>query len=93
MAGTLASDAQASIRRMQEDPMGWSKWVRQIHRWVSIAFTVAVIIVTIIVVGGVESAEWVYLLPLLPLFILLFTGLNLFVQPYSSKWRSGRSRE
>lgn len=27
----------------------WSKWVRQIHRWLSIAFTVSVIIVTIVV--------------------------------------------
>jgi len=23
--------------------MNWNKWVRQIHRWVSIAFTVTVI--------------------------------------------------
>ena len=71
--------------------MNWNKWVRQIHRWLSIAFTVAVIIVTIIVVSGQEEpAEWVYLLPLLPLALLLFTGLYLFVLPYATKWRSGR---
>ena len=71
--------------------MSWSSRVRQVHRWVSIIFTVAVIIVTVIVVGGVEPAEWVYLLPLLPLFVLLFSGLNLFVQPYLAKRRSQRT--
>ena len=29
-------------------------------------------------------------LPLLPLALLLFTGLYLFVLPYATKWRSGR---
>jgi hypothetical protein len=28
--------------------------------------------------------------PLLPLALLLFTGLYLFVQPYVTKWRSRR---
>ena len=29
-------------------------------------------------------------LPLLPLFLLLFTGLYMFVLPYATEWRSGR---
>jgi hypothetical protein len=29
-------------------------------------------------------------LPLLPLALLLFTGLYLFVLPYATEWRSGR---
>ncbi|CCV12046.1 conserved hypothetical protein [Mesorhizobium sp. STM 4661] len=28
--------------------------------------------------------------PLLPLALLLFTGLYMFVLPYATKWRSGR---
>jgi hypothetical protein len=32
---------------------------------------------------------WVGLLALLPLALLLFTGLYLFALPYASKWRSG----
>ena len=28
--------------------------------------------------------------PLLPLALLLFTGLYLFALPYATKWRSGR---
>ena len=69
--------------------MNWNKWVRQTHRWLSIAFTVAVI-VNIVAVGKGKYTVWVGLLALLPLALLLFTGLYLFVLPYASKWRSGR---
>ena len=67
--------------------MNWNEWVRQTHRWLSIAFTVAVI-VNIIALGQAKPAVWVGLLALLPLALLLFTGLYLFVLPYAIKWRS-----
>jgi hypothetical protein len=69
--------------------MNWNRWVRQIHRWLSIAFTVAVI-VNIIALVQQEQAVWVGLLALLPLAFLLLTGLYLFVLPYAAKWRSGQ---
>jgi hypothetical protein len=69
--------------------LNWSKRVRQIHRWLSIAFTVAVIVNTV-AVGQKRYAAWVGLLALLPLALLLFTGLYLFVLPYATNWRSGR---
>ncbi len=69
--------------------MNWSKWVRQIHRWLSIAFTLAVI-VTFIALGQKEPVVWLSYLPLPPLALLMFTGLYLFVLPYSTKWRSAR---
>lgn len=69
--------------------MNWNKWIRQTHRWLSIAFTVAVI-VNIVAMGQEEPAVWVGLLALLPLALLLFTGLYLFVLPYAAKWSSGR---
>ena len=69
--------------------MNWNKWVRQTHRWLSIAFTVAVI-VNIVAVGKGKYTVWVGLLALLPLALLLFTGLYLFVLPYATKWGSGR---
>jgi hypothetical protein len=71
--------------------LNWNKWVRQIHRWLSIAFTVAVI-VSIVALVQEEPAVWVFFLPLLPLALLLFTGLYLFVLPYATKWRSGPQR-
>ena len=69
--------------------MNWNTWVRQIHRWLSIAFTVAVII-NIVALVQKEPAVWVGLLALLPLALLLLTGLYLFVLPYVAKWRSAR---
>ena len=69
--------------------MNWNKWVRQIHRWLAIAFTVTVI-VTFVALAQEEPAVWVAYVPLLPLTLLLFTGLYLFVLPHAGKWRSGR---
>jgi len=66
-----------------------NKWVRQIHRWLSIAFTLAVII-NGVAVGLKRYTNWVGLLALLPLALLLFTGLYLFVLPYAAKWRGPR---
>jgi hypothetical protein len=69
--------------------LNWNTWVRQIHRWLSIAFTVAVII-NIVALVQKEPAVWVGLLALLPPALLLLTGLYLFVLPYAAKWRSAR---
>ena len=72
--------------------LNWNKWVRQTHRWLSIAFTVAVI-VNIVAVGKGKYTVWVGLSALLPLALLLFTGLYLFVLPYATKWGSERSTD
>ena len=64
-------------------------WVRQVHRWLSIAFTVGVIVNGVAVVRG-KYTGWVGLLALLPLALLLFSGLYLFMLPYASKWGSVR---
>lgn len=70
--------------------MNTSKWIRQTHRWVCIIFTVAVIANFIALARG-EPPAWITYSPLLPLALLLFSGLYLFVLPYAAKWRSGRS--
>lgn len=68
--------------------MSGNAWARQIHRWSSIVFTVAVLFVTVVVAsGGEEPAGWVYLLPLPPLALLSLTGLFLFVLPYATRLR------
>jgi cellulose synthase/poly-beta-1,6-N-acetylglucosamine synthase-like glycosyltransferase len=72
--------------------MNWSKWIRQIHRWLSIAFTVTVI-ANFVAMGWGRSPPWVVYSPLLPLFLLLATGLYMFALPYTANWRSGRREE
>jgi hypothetical protein len=66
-----------------------SKWVRQTHRWVAIVFTLTVIanFVDMAVRPGQPPGLVTYS-PLLPLFLLLFSGLYLFALPYVTKWRS-----
>ncbi len=64
--------------------MNWSEWIRQTHRWISVAFTMAVIINGVTVVRGKYSNK----LGLYAVAILaLLTGLYLFVLPYFCKWR------
>ena len=67
--------------------MSWSKWIRQIHRWLSIAFTLTVIANLAAMTRG-QPPAWVTYSPLFPLALLLLTGLYMFVLPYASKWRS-----
>jgi len=72
--------------------LNWSSLIRQTHRIVSIVFTVTVIANFVVMSQGPPPA-WVTYSPLLPLALLLFTGLYLFVLPYATKWRSGRRIE
>jgi len=66
--------------------MNWSKWFRQVHRWLSIAFTLAVIVNLASMTQG-QPAVWIGLLALVPLILLLMSGLYLFALPYTAKWR------
>jgi hypothetical protein len=66
-----------------------NKWVRQIHRWLSIAVTLNVI-ANFIGMGLGSPPAWVVYSPLPPLFLLLFTGLYIFVLPYAAKLRGDR---
>jgi hypothetical protein len=66
--------------------MNWSASIRQLHRWLSIAFTLAVI-VNIVAMSQEKQGLWIGLLALFPLILLLITGLYMFVLPYVSKSR------
>ena len=67
-----------------------SKWIRQLHRWLSIIFT-ATVIANFVAMGLGEPPAWIVYSPLLPLFLLLFTGLYMFALPYVAKGRGARS--
>jgi hypothetical protein len=72
-----------------EVPLKLSKWIRQTHRWLSIAFTLTVIanFFALAQAGGEMPPAWVTYSPLLPLALLLVTGLYMFVLPYATRWR------
>lgn len=61
--------------------MNWNKGIRQVHRWLSIIFTATVAANFIAMALGEPPACVVYS-PLPPLFLLLFSGLYMFVLPY-----------
>jgi len=69
--------------------MNWNKWIRQFHRWTSLVFTLTVI-ATFIALAQKPPLVWVSYVPLLPLALLVLTGLYLFVLPYLTSWRSGQ---
>ncbi|MDC6167075.1 hypothetical protein PO768_06415 [Paucibacter sp. XJ19-41] len=63
--------------------MNCSSWLRRAHRWVSIAFTLTVIANFVArAQGPAEPPPWLTYAPLLPLGLLLLTGLYLFALPY-----------
>ena len=70
--------------------MKWNRTIRQAHRWISIIFTLAVIANFATMAIG-EPPAWIVYTPLPPLFLLLATGLYLFILPYMLKRRGSGS--
>jgi hypothetical protein len=62
--------------------MRFSMWVRQGHRWLSILFTATVIANFAAMATVGTPPAWITYAPLLPLFLLLFSGLYMFALPY-----------
>ncbi len=75
---------------MMETGMMPSKLIRQTHRWLSILFT-ATVVANFVAMALGEVPAWVTYSPLPPLFLLLFTGLYMFVLPYAGRWRGTRN--
>lgn len=63
-----------------------SALIRTTHRWLSLGFFLAVL-ANFAVMGQGDIALWVGGLTLVPLFLLLVSGLYLFALPYARKWR------
>jgi hypothetical protein len=66
-----------------------NRWIRQFHRWLAIAFTVSVI-ATFVALAQEEPVIWVSYVPLLPLALLLLSGIYLFLLPYATRLRVRR---
>ena len=65
-----------------------SKFIRQSHRWLSIIFTLTVIANFAAMAFGPAPALVTYS-PLLPLLLMLLTGLYMFFLPHFPKKRAG----
>lgn len=70
--------------------MNWNKWIRQIHRWLSVIFTLAAVFNVVAIAKG-KYEQWEGLMAVFPLALQFVTGLYLFFLPYAAKWRSRRS--
>lgn len=64
-----------------------SNFVRQSHRWISMLFVLTVIanFIAIAVNSPNQPPAAITYSPLLPLFLLIFSGIYLFVLPYLPK--------
>jgi hypothetical protein len=69
----------------QQKEVRVSKFIRQFHRWTSLVFALVVAAIFVMLGIGQQPAQWIYYVPLLPLFLLMITGLWMFFQPYVTK--------
>jgi hypothetical protein len=66
--------------------MSLKTYIRQLHRWLGVAFTLTVVANFAVRPWG-EPPAWITFSPLAPLFLLLFSGLYLFALPYVGEKR------
>lgn len=67
-----------------------SKFIRVFHRLTSLAFMLVVAAIFAMLGLGQQPAQWIYYLPLAPLFFLFVTGAWMFFQPYVAKARRAK---
>ena len=71
--------------------MRWRARSRQLHRWLSIVFTLCVIANFVqIGMGKGNPPNVVTYSPLFPLALMTLSGLYMFALPYVTRWRSRR---
>ena len=81
----------AQYARLGSKGTQMSKLIRKTHRWLGIAFTLTVIanFLAMAIVG--TPPAWITYSPLLPLFLLMFSGLYMFFLPYATKRQSAKA--
>lgn len=70
--------------------MSWSHSIRRTHRWLSVAFTAAVLANFVAMARGQMNPypAWLGLMTLVPLALLQLTGLYLLVLPLVGRRRN-----
>jgi membrane protein CcdC involved in cytochrome C biogenesis len=72
--------------------MNWNHLIRQAHRWLGVIFILAVLVATYAAASGQDTQSVLYYLPLPPLFLMMATGIWLFILPYLRKCGSMAGR-
>ena len=67
--------------------MTFPRLIRTAHRWLGMSLIVLTI-ANIIAISTGNAMDWLTYLPLLPLFLLMFSGLYMFILPYLAKGRA-----
>jgi len=62
--------------------MTLSAFARLSHRWLSMLFTLMSVALWLSLGMGITLAQWVYFAPLLPLALMMVTGVYMFLRPY-----------
>lgn len=90
----MSSVPTSGNHKLEEIALSWNQRIRQTHRMLSVIFTLAVlvnIVLNVFPLVSEEVATAVGMITLLPLGLLLVTGLYLFVLPYTTA-RNRRER-
>jgi hypothetical protein len=58
-----------------------TRLIRITHRWLGVTL-IALTIINAIAFAVGQAVPWLYYLPLVPLFLLMISGLYMFVLPY-----------
>ena len=70
-----------------------NRWIRQFHRWLAIIFTLLVLanFLCLAISASEQVSMMVGMVTLVPLFLLLFTGLYMFFLPYFGRSRGAQA--
>jgi len=74
-------------RTTKGESMSWSALIRKTHRWLAMTFTLIVAAIFVSLAFG-GPPMWVYYTPLPFLFLLMASGLYMFVLPYVARRRA-----
>ena len=64
-----------------------NQMIRATHRWLGVTL-IALTLINIVAFAIGQAIPWLYYLPLAPLFLLMLTGLYMFVLPYIRRGRA-----
>ena len=84
--GQRLEDDRTPPRRQGGGVSRWGQRIRQLHRWLSMAFVLTVL-ANLVALRWPDRPVWIGIAALLPLALLLLTGLYMFVLPYAGKRR------